>query len=56
MENMWDFRGGPGVRTLLPLQGMWVGSLVGELGSGLPCSTAKGKKKKGDSITSNKWN
>lgn len=28
MENMWDFGGGPGVRTLLPLQGTWVGSIL----------------------------
>ena len=45
MENMWDFPGGPVVRTALPLQGTWVGSLVGELRSGLLCSMTKEKKR-----------
>ena len=42
-----DFFGSPVVRTAFPLQGAWVGSLVGELGSHMPCGTAKGGKKTG---------
>ena len=30
---------------MLPLQGVWVQSLVGEVGSRMTCSTAKKKKK-----------
>ena len=33
------------VRTMLPRQGAWVGSLVGELRSHMPRGTAKKKKK-----------
>ena len=40
-----DFPGGPAVKTVLPLQGTWVQSLVGELRSHMPRSTAKKKKK-----------
>ena len=36
-----DFLGNPVVKTVLPLQGMWVRSLVGELRSYMLCSTAK---------------
>ena len=44
-ENVWDFAGGPVVRTPLPLQGAWVQSLVGELKSLMLCGVAKKKKK-----------
>ena len=37
----WDFPGGPVVKTALPMQGGRVRSLVGELRSHIPCSTAK---------------
>ena len=43
-----DYRhvpGGPEVKTALSLQHMWVRSLVRELRSRRPCSTAKKKKK-----------
>ena len=41
-----DFPSNPVVKTVLPLQGMWVQSLVGELRSYMLCSTAKRLKKK----------
>ena len=48
-ENVWDFAGGPVVKTPLPLQGAWVQSLVGELKSLLLCGVAKKKKKQNHS-------
>ena len=42
-ESAWDFAGGPVVRTLLPLQGAWAQSLVGELKSLMLCGVAKKK-------------
>ena len=42
----WESPGGPVVKTVLPLQGVWVRSLVGELRSHIPCSVAKNKQKK----------
>ena len=41
-----DFLGGPVVRTLSPMQGAWVPSLVGELRFCMPCGTPKRKKKR----------
>ena len=40
--NYWfqGFPGGPGVRTLLPMQGTWVQSLVWELRSHKSCGMA----------------
>ena len=43
-KNGCDFAGGPVVRILLPLQGAWVQSLVGELNSLMLCAVAKKKK------------
>ena len=40
-----DFRNSPVVKTLLPLQGVWVRFLVGELGSQMPHGVAKKFKK-----------
>ena len=55
-----DFPGGPVVKTALPLQGAQVRSLVGELGSHMPRSTAKKKMYKieilKNSIPSLNWN
>ena len=36
----WDFPGGPVVDCMLPMQGAWVRSLVGELRSHMPCGMA----------------
>ena len=36
MEDPWDFPGGPVVKTVLPSQGAWVGSLFRELQSCMP--------------------
>ena len=43
---MGDLPGGPVVKTALPVQGVWVQSLAGELKSHIPHSAAKKKKKK----------
>ena len=40
-----DFRGGPAVKALFPLQGAQVRSLVRELISHIPCGVAKKRKK-----------
>ena len=39
-----DFSAGPVVKTLLPVQGAWVRSLVEELRSHMLCGVAKKKK------------
>ena len=44
-----DFPGTPVVGTLLPLQGVWVQSLVGELRSHMLCGVAKKFKNKNKS-------
>ena len=50
-----NFPGGPVVKTLLPLQGVWVRSLVGELRSRMLHGAAWPKvKKKKKKFTSNK--
>ena len=49
VRNPGDFPGGPVVDSMLPVQGVWFPSLVGELRSHVPCSVAKKiyiKKKK----------
>ena len=49
VRNPGDFPGGPVVDSMLPVQGVWVPSLVGELRSHVLCSVAKKiyiKKKK----------
>ena len=43
--NMWDFPGSPVVKTAIPLQGIRVWSLVGELRSHMPRGLAKKQKK-----------
>lgn len=48
--NLCDFPNGPAVTTLLPLQGTWVRSLIGELISCMP--HGMGKKKKKNNFTS----
>ena len=45
MEDPWDFPGGPVVKTVLPSQGAWVGSLFRELQSCMPQSAAKEQNK-----------
>ena len=41
VRNPGDFPGGPGVDSVLPVQGVWVPSLVVELRFHIPCSVAK---------------
>lgn len=44
-RDMQDFPGDPLVKTVLPMQGVWIWSLTGKLRSHMLCSVAKKLKK-----------